>query len=243
MGSRRTLRVDARAILDALTARDAHILGSYIDLRTGAIFQLVDPVSSGMDNEAVEAAMDQEPDRYVVVPPFDREYRLMCSFAEDVDDEDLATTLDSALRGKNAFRQFQHEIGVHGAVTQWRDYRREALVKWALDWLHSLNIDPVWSLPEPESDAPVAGLFHLLLLGERTIEHEVVQTRVKLADSADARRFFLRAARELCEFRGEPWRPLRGAETFEREDIKLVQDGAEILLEARVPAEISKQLG
>jgi len=241
--TRRTLRVDARAILDALTARDAHILGSYLDLRTGAVFQLVDPISSGTDNEAVETAMDQEPDRYVAVPLFDREYRLMCAFAEDLDDEDLATALDGALRGKNAFRRFQHEVNAHAATVLWRDYRQEALVKWALDWLHSLNIGPDWDLPEPESDTEVPGLFHLLLLGDRTQDGDVVKKKVSLGDPAQARRFFLRAARQLCEFRGEPWRALRGSEVFEREGIKLLVDGVEIRLEVRVSSEIRDLLG
>ena len=244
-GTRQSLQVDARAILDALTARDAHILGSYLDLRTGAVFQLVDPKASGTDNEAIEAAMDQEPHRYAAVPLFDREYRLMCAFAEEVDDEQLAVKLDGVLRGQNAFRGFHHEIGASGASSKWVKYRQDALVKWALDWLHSLNIDPEWDLakPEPEPEAQVAGLFHLLLLGERSTRDGVVHIRVVVTDPLAARRFFQRSARQLCEFRGEPWGALQGSDVFEREGIRLALTGSEIELEVRVPADITSLLG
>lgn len=235
----RQLEVDARALLDALTVRDGSVLGSYLDLRTGAVFQLLDPVLTGADNEAIEAAMDQEPARYARVPVFDREYRLMCAFAEQIEEEPLASALDQALRGRAAFRDFHALLdAAPWAAARWADYRREALLAWLTAWLRSLGIEPqddLRSATPPPSDEGEVGLLHLLLLGQgedRPAPDGTIRRTLQAGSEAEARRLLVRFARQLCDARGEPWRNryVRDLETFERDGFRLrrVQDRVEL---------------
>lgn len=252
----RRLRVDARALFDALTARDASVLGSYLDLRTGAVFQLLDPVLTGGDNESIEAAMDQEPTRYASIPTYDREYRLMCAFAEEVEDEDLAAALDQALRGGTAFRAFHALLGSYPTVTElWAAYRQQALVRWAVAWLRTLGFEPDWELPTVgpmgavlAHDAPRLGLHHLLLLGgdrpdvgaDGTLRRTIIA-----ASASEARVLFKRFARQLCDYRGEPWRSryVRDLDSFERDGVRLRQDGERVDLEVVLQRDLLVRFG
>ena len=104
---RRPLNVDAGALLAALTARDEGLVGTYVDLREGALLRLYDPAVVGRTNDALEARIDSDPDRYAKVPLFTRDFRLMAEFVDTVDDDDLARLLDTALSGRGAFRRFE----------------------------------------------------------------------------------------------------------------------------------------
>lgn len=247
----RRLKVDARALLDALTARDVAVLGSYLDLRTGRVFQLLDPVLTGDDNEAIEAAMDQEPKRYARIPPFDREYRLMCAFAEELEDEALANALDQALRGRAAFRDFHALLErAPGTAAEWKNYRHEALVRWAIAWLNTLGIEPEGDLPEAPPPLPPReiDLLHLLLLGHGApglSEAGTIRRTLHAGSEAEARRLLVRFARQLCDSRGEPWqsRYVRGLDRFERDGFRLLRIGDRIEFEVVMAPEVLARFG
>lgn len=247
MPSPRHLKVDGRALLDALTAREAAVLGSYLDLRTGAVFQLLDPALTGADNEAIEAAMDQEPGRFARIPLYEREYRLMCAFVEQVDDEELASDLDQALRGRGAFNAFHQRLGSDPAVAdQWADHRQQALVRWAIAWLATLGVVPEWEVEEQPAAPTGVQLHHLLALGSHPPDPDgVVRCALTASSAAEARRLFKRFARQLCDYRGEPWRSryVRDLDSFERDGVRLRQDGERVELELRVEPAVLARFG
>lgn len=195
---RRKLRIDARGLLAALTARDEGLLGSHLDLVEGTLLRLYDPAVVGRDNEHVEERIDAEPDRYAKVPLYTREYRLMTEFVDEVEDDDLARLLDTALSGREAFRRFDAVLGAWPTERgRWIAYREDALARWAVAWLRSLGIEPDWDRfvpPEGPDEAPA--LLRVALAGG-TLE---------APDEAAAQALVVRIARELAEIRREPFR-------------------------------------
>src|SRR5215510_8997604 len=125
---RRTLRIDDRALLAALTARDEGLVGTYLDLEDGALLRLYDRAVVGRSNDPLEQRIDEEPDRYAKVPLYAREFRLMAEFVDSVEDDDLARLLDAALGGRNAFRRFDAVLdGWPTEQARWASFREDAL--------------------------------------------------------------------------------------------------------------------
>lgn len=213
---RRPLPICVDDLVYALTAREGRVLGSYLDLRTGRVFQLTDPALTGEDNEHIESAMDQEPARYARVPLYTREYRLMCAWADAVEDDELAIRLDAALRGAGAFRGFTDELDSRpAAASAWAAHREAALLRWAHHWLHGLGVEPTWDRPVADtagpSEAPSPGVLEILALGVAGGAGAVSRT-LTLADEATARSVYRRAAEQLCELHGVPV-PRRAAQS------------------------------
>src|SRR4051812_25926599 len=129
---RRSLRIDDRALLAALTARDEGLVGTYVDLEDGALLRVYDRAVVGRTNDVLEQRIDEEPDRYAKVPLYSREYRLMAEFVDTVEDDDLARLLDAALGGRNAFRRFDAVLdGWPQERVRWEQFRENALARWA----------------------------------------------------------------------------------------------------------------
>jgi hypothetical protein len=216
---RRKLRIDARALLAALTSRDEGLLGTHLDLVEGVLLRLYDPAVVGRDNEQVEERIDAEPDRFAKVPLYTREYRLMTEFVDQVEDDDLARLLDTALSGREAFRRFDAVLG--GWPTErarWAAYREDALARWAVAWLRALGLEPDWDrFVPPEEPDDVPALLRVALAGGR----------LEVADEAAAQALVVRLARELAEIRREPFRArgVRGRSRVVRGSVEIRRDG------------------
>ena len=232
------LPIQLPTLLFAMTSRDETILDWYLDLRTGGIEALFDPVVSGKTNEDIERRMDLDPGRYAKIPPFNREYRLMMRFAEQIEEDELALRLDIALRGQSAFRSFHAVIsGERDAREAWSQFREQALTRWALDWLEGLGVEhdcepaldePTAAAIEESETLPPIGLVEMLLLGNAG--HIDDQGRhgafIPASTPREALGLFRRIVAELCDLLGEPRvRPtrretqfVRGAYSLERSD-------------------------
>ncbi len=229
--TRRKLRLDGRALLEALVARDEGLLATYVDLEEGGFVRLYDPAVTGRDNERVLALVDADPDRYGEVPPYTRTYRLMAEFVDTVEDDHLARLIDMALSGKEAFRRFDAVLaGWPAEQARWRSFRQDALARWAAAWLRSLGVEPDWELPiPPEAPADVPDILLVALRGAAAAP----RTRtLQVGSEAEARALFQRLARQLCELRAEPFRArrLRGSSRFARGAIELRYAGHEVTL-------------
>ncbi|MEQ1506125.1 MAG: UPF0158 family protein [Myxococcota bacterium] len=234
---RRPLPIDARALIAALTAREDGLVGTYLDLQAGTLLRLVDPAVTGRTNDAIEALLDRDPDRYAKVPLYAREYRLMTEFVDTVDDDDLARLLDVALAGRGAFRRFDAVLASRpGESARWDRYRDDALGRWAVAWLRSLGVEPVWDRPIPAEEPPSAPwLVQVALRGEaRDTPTELVRV-LRTASEAEATTTFLRLARELCEVSREPFRSaaFRGAQRIARSGVELRRDGPTVTIVVR----------
>jgi hypothetical protein len=226
---RRSLPIDARALIAALTARDEGLLGTYLDLETGALLLLHE---GGED--PLEQRIDEEPDRYAKVPLYSREYRLMAEFVDSVDDDDLARLLDAALGGRNAFRRFDAVLeGSPDEARRWREFRENALARWAVAWLRSLGVEPAWDRPTPPPEPPqTPSLLAIAFRGAAGVTGEGLVRRYRAADEAEAAALFVRSCRELCELEREPFLTgsARRRTRFVRGAIEVRRDGLDVIV-------------
>lgn len=224
----RTLAVDLGALLAATVARDEGLLGSYLDLAEGGLMRLYDPALSGRSNEALEAMLDEDPDRFAKVPLYTREYRLMAEFVDRVEDDEIARQLDAALSGREAFRRFDAVLAAFPEEkAAWEHFHEDALLRWVLAWLRSLDIHPLGLEPPPQLPHETPWLVRLALAsdGERVVSCD---------SEEEAVRVFVQIVRELCELRREPvrTRSLRQETRFAREGIEVRREGCAVRLRA-----------
>jgi len=220
---RRSLDVDRAVLLEALVARDEGLLATYLDLTSGSWLREYDPAVTGRDNEALQAAIDAEPERFAEVPRYSRLYRLMAQYVDTVEDDDLARLLDTALGGREAFRSFEAVLVSWPAEhASWEAYRRRALLSWGVAWLRGLGVEPGWdeALGAPPTGVPL--LLRVALAGGA----------LSCKTEAEASAAFLRLARQLCELRCEPFRArtVRGRTRFQRGGVALNREGTTVHL-------------
>lgn len=230
-GERRSLRLHGQALLEALVARDEGLLATYVDLTDGTFVRLYDPAVTGRANQAVLEKLDADTDRFAEIPRYTRTYRLMADFVDSVEDDDLARLLDTALSGREAFRQFDAVLaGWPAEQARWTDFRRDALTRWAATWLRSIGIEPEWELEvPPESAAPVPELLRVALHGRQPSPGTALY---EASDEAEAAWMFRRLARQLCELHHEPFsaRQLRGRTRVTRGGVELRLAGTRVYL-------------
>lgn len=68
------------------------------------------------------------------------EYGIMERFCCEVTDPGLRETLQTAIRGRGAFRRFKELIHERGLAEAWYEYRQRALEDIAADWLETHGI-------------------------------------------------------------------------------------------------------
>ena len=192
---RRKLHVAMDDILEAMTGSDTEPVRWFLDLEAGKVeSQLSSEVLEGLDEEETEFdhTFAENPERYEEIPKYagHDEYNLMCRFADTVDEDDIRERLDIALQGKGAFRRFRDVIFRYPDLkAKWFATRQEVLLKEALDWLDSLEIEPIYELrriePEPAgppaqraSAAPKIDLLDMLLLGAPEGKTELLNGQV-----------------------------------------------------------------
>jgi hypothetical protein len=213
--ARRRLDVDMGSILEAIDYHgDPH---SFLHRETGRVEMWLDPDVVGEDAE-----FDPDDPDWVEIPQLEGHegHRLMQAFADSLDEEDVQEQMRIALAGRGAFRRFRDVLSRHADLqARWDAAQREALLRRAVEWLHDLDIEPVYVLPEPRSQAPAATppkprfrvtLTDLLLLGAPEGKTEIIDGRMHrmfvAADAGQARRAFADLARELTEQVGIGWR-------------------------------------
>jgi hypothetical protein len=226
----RQLHVDMQAILDAIDGYGEDE-DAFLDLRTGQVvecFHYDDDRGydgDGGDGDGDTMQFEPEEGRHVEVPRRSaREaYRVMERFVEGLDEEeaDVREQLRIALAGSGAFGRFRYVVRKHpGLRERWQHADRQDLLDRALAWLDELGIEPQYELrplappapatsPAADTAAPI-GLHDLLLLGAPNGKTELIRGRVRrvlvAASPTQARKTYLRIARELIEHEGLPWR-------------------------------------
>jgi hypothetical protein len=264
--TRRRLQVAMGDILDAMETSEDDPVTFFLDLETGKVeSQLSGEWRAGLDEEETEfdRAFEENPERYEEIPKYagHDEYNLMCRFADTVDEDDIRERLDIALQGKGAFRRFRDVIFRYPDLkAKWFATRQEALLKEALDWLDSLEIEPIYELrriePEPAgppaqraSAAPKIDLLDMLLLGAPEGKTELLNGQVlrqlNAPTPSEARAVFKNLAREICEYHGIAWRNrfIQNTSRFDMERTHLQVEGTTVQLLIDVPLSIWKAFG
>ena len=160
---KKKLKADLEMIANAMEDTDRMDMDYYLDKETGEVIVLLeemfryaeedqDKVREDLPDwqkEQVKLAQDilfKNPDRYICIPerPSYEGYNLMVEFAEKVEDELLREKLSIALDGKGAFRRFKNVIADYPDYGEkWFKFRDERLNKEVIEWLNSIEIEPV----------------------------------------------------------------------------------------------------
>lgn len=256
---RRRLQVAMDGILDAMTVSEDDPIRFFLDLHTGKVESRFNPDVFDAPDEAddFDQRFEEDPERFQEIPKYESrdEYTLMRRFADTIDEEDIRERLDVALQGKGAFGRFRDVVFRYPDLkAKWFAARQQALLKEALEWLESIDIEPVYTLgqaePEPaqtvQTSAPKVTLFDMLLLGAPDGKTELLEGKVyrqfTAPSTSAARALFKSLARELCEYHGIAWRK-RFIENTSRYDVErahLEVDGATVQLSIDVPAWVWK---
>lgn len=240
------LYVDMPAILDAIDTSGPDAPSFFLDRQSGQVELWLDPLVSGEENE-----FDPEDDRHERIPQRSSHeaYEGMRTFAESLDEEDVRDRLFAALEGKGAFRRFKDVLrGAPDLEARFFAFQREVLLREALAWLKSIEIEPQYELPPLPAPQPAArpatagemeiGLFDMLLLGGH--KTELIDGRVSrhfvASTPAEGRKVFARLARELCEHHGLGWRKrfIEGRNDYELGRMRLSVDGELVELSVAV---------
>jgi hypothetical protein len=253
------LRVDMRGLLDGLQTSDHDPMQYYLDLETG---EVLDILVDGYGDSFVDADLQRvegQPDRYQRVPnvPGRRQYRWMEEFVDGIDEADVADKLRIALAGRGAFGRFREVLQQWPDLRErWYVMRQQLLVDVAVEWLSSLDIDPQYDLPGPDTPPPQSSrgktvrisLVHVLLLGAPEGATGPIDGKVrrvaKAEDAGSARALFKALVREWCEMRGVGWRKrfVEKRDEFELEGLTVRVDGSNVEVIVAVPPEAARAL-
>jgi hypothetical protein len=254
----RELQVDMDEILDALESGENDPVDFLLDLETGKVEtrfrnDLLDDI--GEEEGELDSPWLEHPERYEEIPKISshEEYSWMCEFADSIDESDIRQMLDLALQGKGAFARFRDVVFRYPDLkTRWFAMKREALLKEALLWFESLEIEPIYELHPIEPESTVSGrggmggtarisLLDILLLGAPEGKSELLDGKVLRQIDARtppaAREIFKHLARELCEYYGIAWRKrfVQDHSTLDLERTHLEVDGTIVRLWVDVP--------
>ena len=96
--------------------------------------------------ETARSVCSDESGRYEEIPkkPSYEAYDLMVEFAETVKDIHLKEKLNIALDGKGAFRRFKNVLSDYPEEQErWFAFKDERMRQEVIDWLNSLDIEPI----------------------------------------------------------------------------------------------------
>lgn len=135
------MKVKLGIILDAIEMADDNYT-YFLDLETGESVFLADEPSTDLDNEGLEAEMEENPERYLRLPTkFEiHEYHIMEEFILTLKGE-KADKLEYAIRGRGAFRRFKDMAARMGMSQQWYDFQAEYYRKLATQWCRDHGLE------------------------------------------------------------------------------------------------------
>jgi hypothetical protein len=254
------LRVDMRGLLDGLQTSDHDPMRYYFDLETGEVIDILVPDYDDTFEDGDRQRIETQPDRFKRVPnvPGRRQYRWMEEFVDGLDEADVGDKLRIALAGRGAFGRFREVLHQWPDLQErWYSTRQQLLVDEGVEWLSTLEIDPQYDIPGPDSPPPQSSrgratrisLVHVLLLAAPEGTPELVDGKVrrlvKAEDAGSARTLFKALAREWCEMRGVGWRKrfVENRDDFELEGLTLRVVASSVEVVVVVPAETARVLG
>ncbi len=248
MSELRKLKVDMEEILSSMIRPAESYDTPYLDDRTGEVYHHPAEGDALSEEDDPEGTLDREHHHELPRQEGGEGYRLMVEFAETVDERDIRGMLAAALDGKGAFRRFKDVVFRYPDLAErWDAHERLALLRAAIEWLHSLGIEPTYELrPRQRASTPPSkpkalriGLDDILVLGAPSGRTEILDASVHrefIASSVEeARRVFKDVARDLCERKGEAWRNrfIEGATSFERDDVRIELKGDRVEVRLR----------
>lgn len=117
----------------------------FYNARTEEVIMYADSMLTGEDDSELEADMEENWEDYYPLPgKFEiDEYSMMEEFIRSLPDGKARNRLESAIRGKGAFRRFKDAVADLGLEEKWYEYRDGAYVKVAKEWCEKNGIECV----------------------------------------------------------------------------------------------------
>ncbi len=137
------MKVKLREVLEALEGAGMEI-EYYYDTKNQRILMIFDEMVDGEENEElIEEISDGFIDEYISLPgQYEiNEYRMMEEFIYDLPSGKNQDVLESAIRGKGAFRRFKDCLYDLGLEQSWYKFRDDSYEKIARDWCERYGIE------------------------------------------------------------------------------------------------------
>jgi hypothetical protein len=209
--SLRTLFLDMDGVLEAMDS-SGDTPQFFLDTRTGQIEVVLEPEGGEGEGEGVA--------RIPRCPPGDEREHLE-RFVATTDGGQVQEALRHALASEEPARHLRAALAGHPDLrVRWETEKQQRLLAAAVAWLQGLGIDPRYELRRVPPVQPAGrprippgqariGLWEMLLLGAPEGKTELIDGQVRrrlvAAHPEQARRVFLRVARELSEHHGVAW--------------------------------------
>ena len=112
------------------------------ETKNGQTVYLPDVWITGETDEELAKLVENEPERFLQFPTKYEihEYSIMESFVDYLPQGRIKSELNSAIRGKGAFRRFKQTIRFQGVEQLWYDYQANAYRELAERWCNENDI-------------------------------------------------------------------------------------------------------
>lgn len=114
----------------------------FYDVKDEKAVYLQDAFITGERDVALEEQIENNRDRYLRFPDKYEihEYSIMERYIDWLPSGKAKAELDSAIRGKGAFRRFKDTLRYHGLEQQWYDFKAEVFREIAIRWCEENNL-------------------------------------------------------------------------------------------------------
>lgn len=142
-GKESSMKVKLQEVLEALEGAGMDV-NYYYDTKNQEILMIFDGMVNGETNrELIEEIEDGFIEDYIPLPgQYDiNEYRMMEGFIYNLPGGRVQDTLETAIRGKGAFRRFKDRLYDVDLQEKWHKYRDACYERVARDWCEQLGIE------------------------------------------------------------------------------------------------------
>ncbi|MFD2115148.1 UPF0158 family protein [Paenibacillus yanchengensis] len=115
----------------------------YFSKEKGEIVVYTDPLITGIEDDELAEELEENVDEYIRLPTkFDvNEYSIMEQFIWSLPEGKMQDSLERAIRGRGAFRNFKDKLESFGIVDEWYVYEANTFKRIAIAWCENKNIE------------------------------------------------------------------------------------------------------
>ena len=201
------MTIQLSELVDALEMQGDGV-EQYLDLETHRIILITEDLEAFGEEESADdarpdwareliadaRAVREHPDRFLELPARQdlREGRVVRDFIDALASDDHRRALEDAFRGKGAFRRFKNAADELALLEQWYAFRRDAFVRFAVEWCEDNEIPFEMDVDRPSAGAKPG---NRVVLDPRTISPDTF-----LAAAQQVRQTFYWEKKDLATY-------------------------------------------
>lgn len=137
------MKIKLKQVIEAMEAASESTC-AYYDIETGETIWVSDDLySGGIDTDLAEMIEYAAPGRFLPFPTKHEihEYSMIDAFVDSLPAGTVRQDIESAIRGRGAFRRFKQSLRYHRLEQRWYDYRAQAYRDIALRWCRDNELE------------------------------------------------------------------------------------------------------